>query len=155
MIKKRTHDLAAAYLRHYTLSDEHYKTISETTEPALLVEAIKENGPPYNERELQVLAKAAGLGTPPENEDELHKYAEAVQNYHYTYKPEAQAIDPSIDPNEEHIGPMAQDIEKVVPSAVKEDENGIKSVDTGRLALHNAGLLSDIIKRIERLENGR
>lgn len=85
-------------------------------------------------------------------DDVLDKYAEYIQNYIYNYKPEAKHIDPSIDPDEEHIGPMAQDIEKVNPACIKETPNGIKTVDTGRLALMNAGAIADLARRLDDLE---
>ena len=69
----------------------------------------------------------------------------------YTYKPEATDIDPEIDPNEEHIGPMAQDIEKVNPACIKETPEGVKTVDTGRLAMMNAGAIGDIARQLREL----
>jgi len=87
------------------------------------------------------------------NDDTLHKYAEHIKNYIYHYKPEAKELDPSIDPEVEHNGPMAQDIEKVNPAAVITDEKtGYKSVDTGRLALMNAGAIADLARKLEELE---
>ena len=86
----------------------------------------------------------------------LDKYAEYVHNYEYTYKPEAQQLDPSIDPDEKHIGPMAQDLEKVNPATVVEDkETGYKEVDTGRLALMNAGAIAELARAVKELQNGR
>ena len=86
------------------------------------------------------------------------KYAEHVQNYEYNYKPEATAIDPSINPNETEIGPMAQDIEKVNPSAIVTTPEGVKTVDINKLALMNAGAIADLardIKQIKEMLNGR
>lgn len=89
------------------------------------------------------------------NDDEdgsvLSGYAEHIRNFLYTYKPEAQEIDSSIDPDEEHIGPMAQDIEKVNPACVKETPEGVKTVDTARLALMNAGAIGDIARQLKEL----
>ena len=91
----------------------------------------------------------------------LDGYAENIRNFLYTYKPEAVDIDPTIDPNEKHIGPMAQDIEKVNPACIKETSDGVKTVDTGRLALMNAGAIGDIARqlkdltlKLEELQNG-
>ena len=47
---------------------------------------------------------------------------------------------------------MAQDIEKVNPACIKETEDGIKTVDTQRLAMMNAGVIADIIRRLDALE---
>ena len=81
----------------------------------------------------------------------LNGYAEHIRNFLYTYKPEATDIDPEIDPNEEHIGPMAQDIEKVNPACIKETPEGVKTVDTGRLAMMNAGAIGDIARQLREL----
>lgn len=78
----------------------------------------------------------------------IGKYAECLRNYLYTYKPEAKSVDPSINPEEEHVGPMAQDIEKVAPDCVKETANGTKVVDGDRLALVNAGVIGDISREL-------
>lgn len=79
-------------------------------------------------------------------------YGEHAKNFAYTYKPEATEIDSSIDPNEQHIGIMAQDIEQINPACIKETEDGVKTVDTGRLALMNAGAIGDIARRLKQLE---
>lgn len=85
-------------------------------------------------------------------EEQLEKYAEYLRNYLYTYKDEVQSIDPSIDPKEEHVGPMAQDIEKVAPDCVKETPEGVKTVDGQRLALVNAGVIGELARRVMELE---
>lgn len=85
-------------------------------------------------------------------EEQLEKYAEFLRNYMYTYKDEAREIDPSIDPEEEHVGPMAQDIEKVAPDCVKETPEGVKTVDGERLALVNAGVIGELARRVLELE---
>lgn len=86
-------------------------------------------------------------------DDMLNEYADNLINYVYTYKEEAQNVDPSIDPEEVHRGPMAQDIEKVAPDCVRETPDGIKVVDGNRLALVNAGVIGDLARRLIALEN--
>ena len=81
----------------------------------------------------------------------LDGYAAFIKNYVYTYKPEATQIDSRIDPNEEHIGPMAQDIEKVNPACIKETPEGVKTVDTARLAMMNAGAIGDLARQFQDL----
>ena len=81
----------------------------------------------------------------------LSGYADYIKNYVYTYKPEATEIDSRIDPNQEHIGPMAQDIEKVNPACIKETQEGIKTVDTARLAMMNAGAIGDLARQMQDL----
>ena len=82
----------------------------------------------------------------------LNGYANHIKNYLYTYIPEAQEIDESIDPNQEHIGPMAQDIEKVNPACIVETPEGVKTVDTGRLAMMNAGAIGDLARQLRELK---
>lgn len=86
-------------------------------------------------------------------EDVAKKYADHLKNYLYTYKEEATDIDPEINPNEKHIGIMAQDLEHVNPTCVKELEDGTKVVDTNRLALMNAGVIADLARRLKALED--
>lgn len=86
------------------------------------------------------------------DEDTMEDYADYIRNYYYTYKDAAKNVDPSIDTNEEHLGPMAQDIEKVNPACIKETEDGIKTVDTQRLTMMNTGVIADIIRRLDALE---
>ena len=82
----------------------------------------------------------------------LGAYADNIKNYVYNYKPEATQVDPSINPNQEHIGPMAQDIERVNPACVKETPEGVKTVDTSRLAMMNAGAIGDLAREIHEIK---
>lgn len=82
----------------------------------------------------------------------LGAYADNIKNYVYNYKPEATQIDSNIDPNQEHIGPMAQDIEQVNPACIKETPEGVKTVDTGRLSMMNAGAIGDLAREIQDLK---
>ena len=85
------------------------------------------------------------------DDDVLSGYANHIRNYLYNYKPGAENIDPRIDSSEEHIGPMAQDIEKVNPACVKETPEGVKTVDTARLAMMNAGAIGDLARQMKDL----
>lgn len=159
-MSKQTAKLGAYTLGcHDVLSDEHMKEICESCDPQELAAAIMERGGPFSARDAQALSrffKNDDFDTSGDVwEDEvLDKYAEYVNNYEYTYKPEAQEIDSSIDPNETHIGIMAQDIEKVNPACIKETPEGIKTVDTGRLALMNAGAIADLAREVRDIKNG-
>lgn len=99
--------------------------------------------------------KAGGREWGPDDEgydnSVLDGYANHIKNYVYTYKPEATQIDQSIDPNEEHIGPMAQDIEQVNPACIKETPEGVKTVDTGRLSMMNAGAIADLAREVKEI----
>jgi hypothetical protein len=147
----------------WVLSDETIKDVKDICDIKTLAQAILEQGPPFSEHEVEILAEAVGDMDEDHNfsqdghvwrDDILDKYAEHIQNYEYTYKPEAQDVDPSIDPEETHIGPMAQDIEKVNPAAVQETPEGVKTVDTGRLALMNAGAIASLARKVNELEGG-
>lgn len=81
----------------------------------------------------------------------LDGYADHIFNYKYKYKDKAKEIDPSIDTEQEHIGPMAQEVEQVNPACVVE-KDGYKAVDTGRLALMNAGAIGDLARKVGALE---
>lgn len=87
------------------------------------------------------------------NADVTNAYADHIRNYVYNYKPEAQEIDPRNDPSVEHIGPMAQDIEQVNPAVVHENAQGIKSVDTSRLAMMNAGAIGDLARMLKDIDS--
>jgi hypothetical protein len=141
------------------LSDEEWKNILET-DPEEMGRAILDEGPPFHTEEMRYLMK--NLKNKFKYDDSyanlwedkvLDDYCEHVHNYYYKYKPEAVNHDPSIDPEEQHIGPMAQDLEKVNPAVVKEDELGAKTVDTGRLALMNAGAIASLARQVKELKS--
>jgi hypothetical protein len=158
--------LAGKILRGYghMLSDEQTKLIEENTDAKELAQYILHQGPPYNIRQVQMLVRAIGDMDTDHNfekdghawrDDVLDNYAKYIQNYMYTYNDEALKVDPSIDTEQEHIGPMAQDIEKVNPAAVQEDPGtGYKTVDTGRLALMNAGAIAELARQVKELQSG-
>jgi hypothetical protein len=150
------HAAALLHLFSPILSDEHVKRIHEASDPKDIAAAIIEHGPPYSKHEIIELVKASGLDDMPDDKDDtLAKYAEHIRNYKYTYTDEAKTVDPNIDTSIEHNGPMAQDIEKVNPAAVKEDpKTGYKTVDTGRLALMNAGAIADLAREVSELKHG-
>ena len=121
----------------------------------------KDRNEPYTAEDIKLLAEAAGkdangniFGDDTAGWDDkvLDGYAEHLRNYLYTYKPEATEVDPSINPEQPHIGIMAQDAEKVNPSVVIEND-GVKEVDTGRLSLMNAGAIGDAARHIKDIEN--
>lgn len=129
-----------------------------------LLETIRDNelNNPYTDKENNPVFKFFGNGftKPDENasDDMVQEYADNLYNYLYSYKPEAQQLDPRIDPSEDHRGPMAQDIEKVAPDCIVDTPEGYKEVDGSRLALVNAGVIGDLSRRLIALEekiNGR
>jgi hypothetical protein len=143
------------------VSDEDLKDFGYGLDVEDIVREIVQNGGPYNEREIRYMVKAAGDMDHMHNferdgdlwtDDTVAKYAEFVHNALYKYKPEAREIDPDIDPEQEHIGPMAQEIEKVNPACVVETPEGVKTVDTARLALMNAGVIAQLARDVKNLE---
>lgn len=158
-ILKQQPVLAIRMIRSNTLSDEEWKDVEQLDEDTLVKGLLSEGGP-FSENEHKFLYEMAKRNAGKDFEYErsamgvwspetLHGYAQFIKNSHYTYKPEAIAIDPSIDPTEEHIGPMAQEIEQVNPACVVETDEGVKTVDTGRLALMNAGAIGDLARQNE------
>lgn len=162
----RTDLMAARILKEHghILSSEECKDIVECVEDKdALVKAIMQLGAPFNISEADALTQL--LGDMDEDhyfekdgdlwkDDVLDKYAEYVFNYEYQYNDKAKEVDPETDTSEHHIGPMAQDLEKVNPAVVKEDASGYKVVDTGRLALMNAGAIADLAREIREIKNG-
>lgn len=88
--------------------------------------------------------------------DNLSKLVENIDLYDYKYTDEAQKEYPEETDDKEKVGVMAQELENnpVTESSVKEDENGIKHVDTKQLSLQAIGLISDLSKRLSELEQG-
>lgn len=104
-----------------------------------------------------IMGKGDGNLDPSQSEewsdDMVQEYADNLRNFLYTYKESATEVDPRIDPNEYHRGPMAQDIEVVAPDCVTETGDGTKVVDGNRLALVNAGVIGDLARRLIMLED--
>ena len=138
---------------------EHAKEVV-SDEKCKIIQYKMRKGMDVTPEEIMFLASLAGKsksGYGPDDEADwedgmLEEYAEHLRNYRYTYKDEAQEIDPEIDPEEEHRGPMAQHIEQVAPDCVNETEEGVKTVDGNRLALVNAGVIGALARRLLKLE---
>lgn len=146
------------------LNDKFGKVLSDNRQK--YIRGLASGTGQLSENDVRMLAEEMGQGDSkydPYGDDEwsedmVQEYADNLRNFLYMYKDEATDIDPSIDPNEEHRGPMAQDIEKVAPDCVKETAQGVKVVDGDRLALVNAGVIGDLARRVLDLEarvNGR
>ena len=86
--------------------------------------------------------------------DHISKLLEDIGTYAYKYKDEAQEKYPNETNDDLNIGPTAQDLEKnpVTAPSVEEDKDGIKHVNTGRLALSAIAAISDLSKRLSELE---
>lgn len=52
-------------------------------------------------------------------------------------------------------GVMAQDLEKVLPEAVMQDENGMKHIDYAQMAGPMAASLADLNERLSKMESGK
>lgn len=134
------------------LTDEQYQALWDMRKQRVSELANKETLTPEEMGFAYQLAQNEGYQDDEVEDGLAELYAKYIRNYLYTYKDKAKALDPSIDPNEEHVGPMAQDIEKVAPDCVKETEDGTKVVDGNRLALVNSGVIADIVRRLDDLE---
>jgi hypothetical protein len=158
MLRKYTAALSAGILRDYgpMLSDENMKDIEGSNDIRELALAIIERGGPFSDKDVKILLKAAGKYEEFTAENScdaevLDKFAEHLHNYRYNYKDEATEVDPNIDPSQEHIGLMAQDIEKVNPATVITDEHGYKEVDPGRLSLMMAPAIGELKRQLDAL----
>lgn len=74
--------------------------------------------------------------------------AKSVHGVSFTYKPGA-------DDGGDHVGIIAQDLEKALPGAVKKGPDGLKRVDTGHLSLGLAGATAELAKRLRAVEARR
>ena len=135
-----------------------YANGTDDADPGLAL--VGENGPElvnfnggeqvYSNEDIEQLLQATGIDLKDDDDDSiLDKYADNMVNYLYKYRPEATSIDASIDPNENQIGIMAQDLEQVNPACVTETPEGVKEVDTRKLALMNAGAIGDLARELE------
>ena len=124
------------------------------------IEALFKNQGNFTEDDVREIIKSIGYNDEDLDidddkdwdEDTMEGYADYIRNYYYTYKDIAKEVDPSIDTEQEHLGPMVQDIEKVNLACIKETEDGVKTVDTQRLTMMNTGVIADIIRRLDALE---
>jgi hypothetical protein len=163
-----SHPLVLHYARHMlkhfddVLSDEQCKDIHDSVDLPELAQNIIEQGPPFTRRQIEVLTKVAGEMDDQHSferdghmwrDDILDKYADHIQNYKYNYKEEARQIDPSINPEEEHIGPMAQDIQKADPNLVTADPaTGYLEVKIPESVMEHTGLIAELARRVRELE---
>lgn len=87
--------------------------------------------------------------------DHISDLASKLNTYLFEYKPEAQE-EYGVD-DKEHVGVMAQELEKnpITASNVIEDENGIKHIDTNQQTLTNLALIADLAKRLADLEENK
>ena len=73
-----------------------------------------------------------------------------VKNYLYKYNDKAWK-EYGEDTEKVYAGPVAQDLTKI-PGAVVKDDNGKLNVDTGHLSTENAAAISEILNRLQKLE---
>lgn len=127
------------------ISDENLKEIIGKKEPYSIDEVALISMLAHNKDNKEFLNDDS-------DDSVIDNYAKYLHNYLYNYKEEATDLDPSIDPSQDQIGIMAQDLEQVNPACVNETPEGVKTVDTGRLALMNAGAIADLARRLKALE---
>lgn len=81
---------------------------------------------------------------------------DGINSYLFRYKPEYQKEynDKGLTDDKLHLGCMAQELEEnpLTESAVVENEDGIKTVDTRQVAMIDLALITDINNRLKRLE---
>lgn len=74
------------------------------------------------------------------------EFLKHLDGYEYEYK------DPEAHGEGHQVGIMAQDLEKVAPQAVDEDENGVKRIDYSKMGGPMLAAMSDLDKRMKKLE---
>lgn len=90
------------------------------------------------------------------NEDAIKAFSK-IDSIMFEYNEKAHEIHPDgekgID-NDTHYGVKAQDLANnpLTESAVSEDENGFLQVDTNELTMANTSLLSEVCRRLLRIE---
>lgn len=89
-----------------------------------------------------------------ETPKDISKCLADIDAYIFKYKNKPQEEKPCLTDDSLHIGVMAQELEQnpVLKDVVHETEDGLKTVDTQSLTMTNTALLSDLAKRLERLE---
>lgn len=111
------------------------------------------NASPYQPYQAPMIGQPMGQMQPitsDEREKEAIKAFDETPGYSYNYKdPEAMGATDG-----RQFGIMAQDLEKTPAgrSVVKKGPNGMKMVDTSRLALVEGAAINGLLKRIEALE---
>ena len=58
---------------------------------------------------------------------------------------------PGVD-NDEHIGVIAQDVEKVFPETVEDNGSGHKLVDTKELTMANTAAIAELARQLKELK---
>lgn len=79
-----------------------------------------------------------------------------IDAYRFRYKEGADKIDPNATPDKEHVGVMAQDLQKnpaISESVVEQDPSGYLTVNTKELTTNNTALISELAKRLILLES--
>lgn len=81
---------------------------------------------------------------------------ENIDAYLFKYKPEVQEKynKEGLTDDEVHLGVMAQELEAnpLTESAVFENEDGFKEIDTRQVALIDLALITDIARRLKNIE---
>lgn len=81
-------------------------------------------------------------------DDDAAAGAEATPAYRYRYRAGVGE-----DTEETHVGPMAQDLERISKSLVRKRPDGLKEVRIDRLALHTHAAVGSALRRLRALES--
>lgn len=90
------------------------------------------------------------------NEDIVKLFGK-IQSVDFKYKPEAKEVVPDAEnlgvDGDEHIGILAQDLEKnPVTKAAVQEIGGVKTVDTKEMTMANSAVLAEVCRRLENIE---
>jgi len=87
---------------------------------------------------------------------DLKKIAKSIRPVKFEYKDGAQNIDAKAVPGVEHLGVMAQDLEKTpLASVVKTGDDGIKRIDTAELTPALLNLVIQLAQKVQNMEGAK
>lgn len=92
----------------------------------------------------------------PDMGDDILDAFRNIRSVEFNYTPEAieeakTEILPGVD-NDEHIGVIAQDVEKVFPETVEDNGSGHKLVDTKELTMANTAAIAELARQLKELK---
>lgn len=92
----------------------------------------------------------------PDMGDDILNAFRNIRSVEFNYTPEAieeakTEILPGVD-NDEHIGVIAQDVEKAFPETVEDNGSGHKLVDTKELTMANTAAIAELARQLKELK---
>lgn len=86
------------------------------------------------------------------NSFDIDEVAKKIRPVKFEYKPEIVAEGKA--EGGEHVGVLAQDVEKALPGIVKEGPDGLKRIDTTELSPALLNLIVQLAKKVDKIQEG-